>query len=95
MRASVAWPATPANTPTVIITTTAVTTAASRGAAKSRSSPRSPVLAHAQHAAPRPHKTRPSVRHMWLTSAARGWNASALPAASASTGDAPGANLNR
>ena len=51
--------------------------------------------AHPGHAAPRPHRARPSVCWTKSTSTDRGWNESALSAAPASTGDAPDTNLNR
>ncbi len=51
--------------------------------------------AHPGHLAPRPHRAMPSLRRTKSTSADRGWNESALPVAMASTGDAPGAKLNR
>lgn len=95
MPTSVAWLAT-AKRQAVIITKMAVTRASSRagknlllGAARRR------LPAHPGHAAPRPQRVRPSVRWMNSTSADRGWKESALLAASASTGDAPGAKLNR
>jgi hypothetical protein len=50
--------------------------------------------AHPVHAAPRPHRASPSLRRTKPTRADRGWNDSALPAASARMGDAPGAKLN-
>ena len=49
------------------------------------------LSAHPGHGAPRPHRVRPSVRWMNSTSTDRGWKDRALPAASASIGDAPGA----
>ena len=66
-----------------------------RPAGRSRACRRSCFPAHPGHAAPRPHSARPSVRRTKSTSVGRGWNESALPTASPSTGDAPGVKLNQ
>src|SRR5689334_15397912 len=51
--------------------------------------------AQPEHAAPRPHRARPSVSRTWLTSLDRGTNDTAVSAAPARTDDTPGGNWNR
>jgi hypothetical protein len=68
---------------------------AGRGRICCSGAPRCRPPAQPAHIAPRPHRSRPSVRWMNSTSTDRGWKEKALPAASASMGDAPGAKLNR
>ena len=96
MLASVPWSPAAAKAQAVSATTTAVTAASRTGATTSAGSAR-PAARPAQpgHGAPRPHRARPSVRRMNSTSAGRDWKESALSAAPASTGDAPGAKANR
>ena len=66
-----------------------------RPAGRARACRRSCFPTHPGHAAPRPHSVRPSVRRTKSTSVDRGWNESALPTVSLSTGDVPGVKLNR
>ena len=89
MRARTPWSATRANTTAVSASTAAVSAASRAGAARTGSS------LYPGHGAPRPHSARPSVFLMCSTSLARGTKPTAPLTGIASSGDAPGAKLNR
>ena len=95
MLAGIRWSPTAAKTQAVTTTRTPLIRASRPGVAKDLllSATRCRLPAHPGHAAPRPHRERPSVRWMNSTSTDRRWKDRAVPAASAMIGDAPGAKL--